>query len=162
MSEIWKDIPGFEGCYQASNLGKIKSLPGGKRKSRILNTANKIKNSGYHTVNLWKNGKQITKTVHKCVISAFYGIAEGLEVNHKNDNKLDNRLSNLEWTTRALNIQQNVRLQKHNKVRLSTETVIRIRKALKSGMPSLALSKIYGVNYTTVQNIKTNKTWSWL
>lgn len=101
--EIWKDIPNYEGLYQASNLGRIKSLDkwvnwmnGGKRfiKGRILKPY-LIK--GYQRVCICKNGKNKYCFVHRLVYETFIGeIPKGLQVNHKDENPQNNILSNID------------------------------------------------------------------
>lgn len=104
--EIWKNITGYEGIYQVSNYGRIKSL---KRKKwngksfqiigeKILKPS--INNVGYYVVNLAKNGKQKLVLVHRIVASEFLKNDNNLPViNHKDGNKLNNHVDNLEWTT---------------------------------------------------------------
>lgn len=98
--EIWKDIPGYEGLYQASNLGRIRSLI--YNKVHILKTSNT--GSGYYKVNLYLNKVMKSPKVHKLVWTTFNGpIPEGLEINHHNEKKNDNSLTNLELVTRKEN-----------------------------------------------------------
>ncbi len=95
--EIWKDIPDFEG-YQASSLGNIRSLNYNKT-GKIQNLKLKLGN-GYYQVNI----KNKWPCVNRLVYSAFYGrIPDGLEVNHIDENKLNNRISNLNLMTRKEN-----------------------------------------------------------
>ena len=99
--EIWKDIPGYEGIYQASSLGRIRSLK--YDKVRILKPQRIT--SGYYMVKLWLNNAGKSSTVHRIVWTAFNGpIPEGLEVNHRNEKKDDNSLANLELVTRKENV----------------------------------------------------------
>lgn len=102
MQEIWKDIRGFENLYQISNLGKVKSLKYGKEK--VLRP--KRTRGDYLSIGLYKDKKCYTFRIHRLVADTF--IPNPLnkeEVNHKNKNKKDNRLINLEWCTRKENIE---------------------------------------------------------
>lgn len=103
MEEIWKPIKGYEGLYEVSNYGRIKSLHyyGGNR--QVIMTPNK-RHDGYLTVGLSKNKKVTTCTVHRIVASAFLPNTNCLEmVNHKDENKQNNCVDNLEWCTRSYN-----------------------------------------------------------
>lgn len=124
MLEEWKDIKGFEGYYQVSNLGRVKSLArkvkdyrGTKQNSeRMLRPKSKrIKNS-YLIVCLSKDGVTTTHQVHRLVALAFLGDGYGKEVNHKNGIKSDNRAENLEWATRKENLTHAHRTLRRNNV----------------------------------------------
>ena len=107
-TEIWKDIKGFEGLYQVSNYGRIKSLNrlyarGNKQKEKILKLT--INPRGYYQIGLRKQSIVKWYLVHRLVYEAFNGtIPEGLQVNHINEVKTDNRLSNLNLMTHKENI----------------------------------------------------------
>lgn len=106
MNEIWKPIPGYEGHYQASNFGKIRSLK--FNKVRILKY--RKTRSGYYMVALCLNSVEKDSSVHRLVWSAFNGaIPEGLEVNHKDEDKANNALLNLELVTPSQNINYGTR-----------------------------------------------------
>ena len=112
MEEVWKDIPGFEGWYQASNLGRIRSLDRyvnyktsgtALKKGKILK--DKVSNKGYLEVTLVQNGRHCYKRVHQLVAASFIPNPYGYScINHINENKFDNRADNLEWCTPQLNI----------------------------------------------------------
>ena len=110
MKEIWKDIKGYEGLYQVSNLGKIKSLSrkifNGKNyyisKEKILKPAKD--KDGYVQVLLYKNNRHKTYKVHRLVAMAFIPNPNNLpQINHKDENKQNNRAENLEWCTNKYN-----------------------------------------------------------
>lgn len=116
--EIWKDIPNYEGLYQASTLGRIKSLPksgsGGHLDSIILKNIT-IKD-GYKGVSLCKNKEEHTYSVHRLIAKTFIdNYSDELEVNHINEDKSDNRLCNLELCTRKYNINYGTRTSKYYK-----------------------------------------------
>ena len=113
MEEVWKDIQDYEGIYQVSNFGNVKSLNREtfdsvrkqikKLKGRMLKSA--IDSRGYKSVVLTKNGKQRTYRVHNLVALAFCnGYKKGLVVNHKDENQLNNFYKNLEWCTQKENV----------------------------------------------------------
>lgn len=102
MIEIWKDIKDFEGLYQVSNLGRIKSLK--FRKERILKPQ-KHKN-GYLYINLYKGNKIKHYSIHRLVAEAFVYNPDpinNIEVDHLNTNPSDNRAENLEWVDHIKN-----------------------------------------------------------
>lgn len=103
MNEVWKDIPGYEGKYQVSNAGNVRSL-NWRNKGEIRNLFLKSHNQGYLQVELAKDGKRRTYMVHRLVALCFVdGYADGYVVNHINENKTDNRAENLEWCTQSYN-----------------------------------------------------------
>ena len=111
MEEIWKDIVGYEGLYQVSNFGRVKSLAkykngnGGSkfwRKERILKPANTGR--GYLMVVLIKEKKRTTYILHRLVAQAFIPNPNNLpQINHKDENKTNNVVSNLEWCDNKYN-----------------------------------------------------------
>ena len=119
MEEIWKDIEGYEGIYQVSNLGRVRSLDrivpalcrqtgtivDYHRKGRILKQRKVF--GGYMAVGFEVRGENVHKGhfVHRLVARAFVpGYREGFDVNHKDEDKTNNRADNLEWCDRQYNI----------------------------------------------------------
>ena len=100
MNEVWKDIVGYEGHYQVSNLGRVKSIKFGKEK--ILKQA--FDKDGYLQSVLSKNNKHITFLTHRLVAKAFIDNPNNYcEINHKDENKQNNCVDNLEWCDRQYN-----------------------------------------------------------
>lgn len=110
MYEIWQDIPDYEGKYQASNLGNIRSLNynGSKQIKNLKFTKHK---QGYLMVRLSNNGKSKLQQVHRLIAKTFILNLQNLpEVNHINGIKDDNCVDNLEWCSRLYNQREAERL----------------------------------------------------
>ena len=164
--EIWKDIKGHEGLYQVSNLGRIKSFC--KRYPREL--ANTIsKNTGYAFVTLCKNKQRKNFAVHGLIARAFILNPEHKPfVNHKDGNKLNNNIKNLEWVTPSENAQHtfDIGLSKSGsespKAKFTKEEVKLIRKIYKSGdthYGSVAIAKKFNVNKNTIRRMVNYQTY---
>ena len=118
MNEIWKDIKGFEGLYQISNLGRVKSLVKKNHPTESIRKLSKDK-KGYLRVNLLKDGKNHTRKVHRLVAEAFIPNPKNKpSVDHINGIKDDNRVSNLRWFTYKEQVNDNeVTKTKRNKTK---------------------------------------------
>lgn len=118
--EEWKDIPGYEGLYQASTLGRIKSY------DRLVNTVYGAKRTfkgrvkalrpdsqdRYILVDFGISGQKETRLVHRLIALTFLGNCDGLEINHLNGNTKDNRVVNIEITTKSENQKHKYRVLK--------------------------------------------------
>lgn len=120
MKEVWKDIKGYEGIYQVSNLGRVKRIGVYKNQfkewgsNRILKYA--TDKEGYLQVALSSNGKSHTFKVHRLVSIAFIPNPKNLpQINHKNEIKSDNRVDNLEWCSPSYNVNYGTRNEKQFK-----------------------------------------------
>lgn len=106
-AEFWRDIKNYEGLYEVSDKGKIKSLKRGKEK--ILKTwksGGDNKEDRYEEVALWKNSKREKHYVHRLVAQEFLSNPDNLpEINHKDENKRNNCVSNLEYCSRQYNME---------------------------------------------------------
>jgi len=174
MTEIWKDIRGFEGKYQISNLGRVRSLdrfeivtnPRGKfkrfRKGKILSLNDN--GHGYLTVKLGRKGGR--HYVHRLVAEHFVDNPLNLpEINHIDNNTKNNVASNLEWTTRQDNILHMVKQNRQSKgsdrpkAKLKESDVVKIKEMLRQGMDITQIAERYKVHPTTIKDIRDNRTW---
>lgn len=115
MEEVWKAVPGWEGLYEVSSLGRVRSLPRyARRRAGRNNNATylyegkellpAITAKGYLSVRLYYDGRQKDYPIHRLVASAFIPNPNNYpQVNHKNEVKTDNSVDNLEWCTNAYN-----------------------------------------------------------
>jgi hypothetical protein len=179
---VWKSIPGFP--YAVSNTGLVKSLPreycqkypSGKighrtTKERILSTDYKS-NKGYPVCFIYKNGNSRREFIHRLVAKAFIPNPDRLpQVNHKNGNKSDNRVSNLEWCdndynqqhAKELGLRKGTNLGEDNpNSKLKAMDVYKIKLAKIFGMRNKDLAEIFGVDRHTITNITKGKTWKHL
>lgn len=119
-TEIWKAVEGFEGLYEVSNIGRVKSLGNGNSnnsKERILKQARVKK---YWKICLSKNGRVKFILVHTLVGKAFIPNPENLpEINHINENGLDNRAENLEWISHRDNCNYGTRNKRSSENRIN-------------------------------------------
>jgi len=156
MKEIWKIIKDFPD-YQISNYGKVKSL--------------KFDSHGYLVVNLYKNKKPYTKTIHRLVLENFKPIEnmDKFECNHKDGNKENNIFpENIEWCSHSENIKhafknklRNNKGEKNPSSILTEEKVIKIRTDLNEGiLTQKQIAEKFGVSQVTISDIKTEKRWS--
>ena len=176
-SEIWRDIPGYEGRYQASNLGRIKSMARCVRrvdsrtgkdtsfmiKEKILK-ASRFNKTGHISVFLRdeQNPKGIGKPVHQLVAATFIGKkSPQLLVLHRNGNPNDNSLSNLHYGTKSENGEDRYR-HANAGLKLTTDDVIEIRKLIKLGISQREIARQFNVSDTTVYYIKRGERFKWL
>lgn len=117
ISECWLPVVGFEGVYEVSDQGRVRSLDrqvphwrGGTQFSRGVVLRPVVKSSGRHFVTLSQGERRVQRSVHRIVAEAFLGSCpESLEVCHWNDDPSDNRLSNLRFDTHSANVLDKVR-----------------------------------------------------
>lgn len=171
MKEIWKDVVGYKGIYQVSNFGRVKGIDrvGGNNhtyKEKILKP--QAHTHGYFQVTLNNKSKKTKVYIHRIVLEAFEGSCPPeMECNHKNGNKRDNRLSNLEYCTRSDNHIHAYRIlgkkaprgENHNGSKLTEKDVRRIRKS-KDTVRSLV--NLFQVSEQTIRDVLKKRRWNWL
>ena len=126
MEEIWKPIKGYEGFYEVSNMGRVRSLDRfvGARNNKLRLLKGKIlsfgdNGHGYKTVNLSKNNNTALKYVHRLVASTYLQNIENLpEVNHIDEKLENNRVDNLEWCTAKYNANYGTRNERNRKEKI--------------------------------------------
>lgn len=178
MQEIWKDVPGYEGQYQVSNTGRVRSLdrikPDGIFQHGTIRKTY-LDACGYELVALRKNNKPKNWSVHRLVATAFIPNPDNLpQVNHKDEIRNHNTVDNLEWCTIEYNQRYGHRRQrssesstgeKNARAILTEKEVIEVRKTYIPGDKEYgvsALAKKYGVKYVTITKIIGGKTWKHL
>jgi predicted XRE-type DNA-binding protein len=170
MEEIWVDVIGYEGLYQVSNFGRVKSLDriinSRKRKGKILSN-NKTNGNGYIICTLCKNDTQINHYVHRLVASAFCKKeCDTFIVNHIDSNIKNNRSDNLEWISAFENVHHYIKKGRKTdtgtnspNTKLTEVDLEKIRFLLKNTkLKQHEIAKQFNVAQTTISRIKLGKT----
>lgn len=155
-------VAGYEGRYSITPTGEVWSHPytrsdGKRRKGIWLRPAVSI--YGYKQVVLTKPDKsRHTLSIHRLVATAYLGEGSGLQVNHKNGNKLDNNVENLEWVTQEENLKhahENGLIPSRRK--LSQEQVREIRSLLADGLKNMTIARMLNLEPSLISKIKTGR-----
>jgi hypothetical protein len=160
--EKWKPVVGYEGLYEVSNLGRIKSLPRTTTSGKILKQYVNKKN-GYCYVALSKNNHSYTKRVHVLVLTAFKpspkkdGYDKNWTIDHKDGNKANNNLDNLEWCTQCENQRRAVRmgLQKFKTKKVIDLTTLKIFDSATDAVNSVGGSRVSAIT-RVCQGLRSN------
>ena len=165
--EIFKDIEGYEGIYQVSNFGKIRKIKLGKE--RILRPCKDSR--GYSVVSLFKNKTRKMHKMHRLIAIAFIpNPANKPQINHKDGNKLNNNLDNLEWNTALENVRHSFETGLNNHYhcqgekcvtsKLKEHQVMQIRSLYNLKQHTQReLAKLYDCNHCTIWDIIHRKKW---
>lgn len=172
-AEIWKDIEDYEGYYQISNLGRVKSLKRAKRRfDKVLQGSPNT--TGYTIIQLRKDNKRVSKLVHRLVLEAFDPTNDPtLTVNHKDFDITNNKLTNLEWLTQHNNNMHywdNADLgnrkdtpkgETHHLAVMTAEKVLEMRKLYSENIVTNknALARMFGCSESTVRQILCRQSW---
>ena len=167
--ESWKAVPGYEGLYEASDCGRIRSVSHLVKRRHLVMTKPKIlrprtrRNKRMNVV-LCKDARKWYAQVHQVVMLAFVGQRpEGLEVNHKDGDPTNNELENLEYVTKKENCLHSCRVlgrgrgENHGAAKLTDQFVREIRSSTES---HAALARRLGVPYNTIYFARTRRSWA--
>ncbi|MBZ9633045.1 NUMOD4 domain-containing protein [Clostridium sp. FP1] len=171
MPEVWKDIKGYEGLYQISNTGKVKSLNrldnvGSHHQERILKPC--LSNKGYLFVGIYRNCKRKPVYIHKLVAQYFTDNSYSkVQVNHLDGNKQNNLLNNLEWCSPSENIRHAHKNGLSNPVRgeqvgtskLTKEEAAEIKAMKNKGISQKSIGGLFNISQQEVCKIHNNKCW---
>lgn len=171
----WRAVVGFEGSYEVSSDGQVRSL------TRIISDGRRITGRtmkhcagthGHPQLLLSRNGKRYQRYVHRLVLEAFVGpCPEALEACHWNGNPADNRIDNLRWDTRSANgidavrhgrHRNNFRVfrgEEHGSSKLTNVDIERMRDLSVAGLGPSRIGKWLGIHSSTIQNVLKGRNW---
>lgn len=143
---IWKDIKGYEGIYEISNTGIIRRVRDKVVKKQYLD------NVGYYAVNLWKDGVGKQKRVHRLLAEAFIPNPLNLTcINHKDENRANNNLDNIEWCTKAYNNTYGGKIERtSNKIRKAILQKDKNNNIVKEWDSIKEAAEMLGINKTQI------------
>jgi hypothetical protein len=159
-----RDVKGYEGLYFVNEFGEIYSYPKKTRKGVRKMLTHKNKN-GYLSIDLCKNGNIKKYSLHRIIALAFLDNIENKEqVNHINGNKHDNRIENLEWSTRSENQKHSIETglrsakgEKNSQSKLTEKDVLNIFNDKRT---YIQISKDFKISISTISDIKRGHTWN--
>lgn len=153
--EEWKPIPGYEGLYEVSNLGNVRSLRGWNGRKYIERTRllkKTMTTTGYYKVELIKEKKKKSLRVHRLVAMAFIPNENGKPyINHIDCNPLNNKVENLEWCTQKENVHHALRLDRIHNYFGEAERFKELYCEKKCSLQEIA--EMYGISITTVRRV---------
>lgn len=168
MSETWKVVENFEGLYEVSNIGRIRSKKRqGSQGGVLVNTPN---GTGYYMMRFQdrSRGLYVAELVHRVVAKAFIPNPENKpQVNHINSIRTDNRVENLEWVTNLENVRHSQAAgrfnhlgENNNSAKLTEKQVVEIKLLIKEGnFKDRYIGEIYGVSRENIRDIRLGKLW---
>lgn len=174
MNEIWKDIEGYEGSYQVSNRGQIRSLKGisyrgDKLQYRLMKQWKRNK-QGYLGIQLCRQGIIKNYFVHRLVGKAFIQNPLNLpQINHKDGIKINNNVNNLEYVTGSENVRHAYRTglasslgESNSRSKLKSNEILEIRTLRESGIPVKDIARKYNIERNYIYSICLRFTWKHL
>jgi hypothetical protein len=173
MNETWKTVPGYDGLYEVSDHGRIRSLDrvvknGGEsaywRDGKMLSAP--VGKTGYRGVQLCREGKRKNVRVHRAVLEAFVGpCPDGMEACHGDGDRLNNHLSNLRWDTRKANHADKSKHgsqsgERNHRSRLTRDGALDIMKRIRHGQTHRSIASDIGMSPAAVSAVASGRTWS--
>ncbi len=174
LIEEWRDIEGFDGFYQVSNTGKVRSRGngrGGRRVDQWYLRSLSANHDGYLKIRLHKGEKDVTRRVHTLVAETFIPNPDNYDtVNHKDGDKTNNNVNNLEWADRSKQmihaykngLKKSIKGSKNSQAKLTDDDVRYIRKHYKrksTEFGTVALGKKFGVTNVVIGKIVRGETY---
>lgn len=166
--ELWRSITGYEGCYEVSNLGRVRSLDRVDCAGRKLRGQIRQPNAshGYLSVSLYADGKETRHLINRLVLCAFIGPPRaGQQAAHEDGDRGNNLCSNLQWQTPKENNADKKRHgteafgEQRTNAKLTAGQVVFIRGMLRRGATEQSLADVFPVARTTIHKIKTGRKW---
>lgn len=170
MEETWKNVVGYEGVYSISNLGRVRRDKSGSGLCKAGRTLKPILHkSGYLIVNLYRNGICKTHLIANLMAYTFIGTrSKGMQINHKDTNKLNNYLSNLEYVTPKENTAHAFKNglrhpfpgEKNGQSKLTEKDVLKIRELFAKGnITQRKLAEMFNFRQGSISTIINRKRW---
>lgn len=163
--EEWRTIPGFEDRYEASSCGRVRTFfINNSRRARVepLYLKGWVDRNGYRIHALYCRNNRKNCQLHRLVATVFLG-ESNLDVNHRDGDKLNNRIDNLEYCTRADNIYHSHYVlgkqmgESHPNVKLTDDQVAAIRLLLEQGVKQRVIAERFGVRQSYISSLKTGR-----
>lgn len=172
MPEVWKPLPGYEGSYEVSDQGRVRSMDRfclGRDGRNELHKGKVLKpwaqkRGRYLAVSIRDGATSKKRTVHSLVAEAFLGPRPaGMDVMHLDGNRANNTLENLKYGTRKENLNQTYEYGgRQASGKLTKEDALDIKRRLRAGEHPIDLAKEFGVNHAAVYHIRNGTTFAWL
>ena len=172
LTEEWRPVVGYEGIYEISSLGRVRNLATRQGTTAGLILRQSPNGIGYASLSLTRDGISITYRVHALVLAAFVGIPpEGCEANHRDRNKMNARLDNLEYVSHLENVHHAMHTGLRRKTQKGTQNpaaklsemqIGEIRDSASAGLSYRDLSIRYGVAKSQIARIVRRHSWGHL
>lgn len=170
MSEVWKDVAGYEGRYKVSNFGRVESQPNKRRRTALILKQSAHKTAGHMIVNLTSEEggkwKQKCHWVHRLVLEAFEGpCPAGMEGCHGDGNPANNHLGNLRWDTDKGNAADRLKHgtdavgENNPMAKLTEEQAIEIKGRISNGESDDEIAAHFPITARGVKSIRNGYTW---